>query len=40
MTTKHLIIFENSGHLPMIEEKERYEELLITVVLEESQNKY
>jgi pimeloyl-ACP methyl ester carboxylesterase len=36
---KHLIIFENSGHLPMIEEKERYEELLITVVLKDSHNK-
>ena len=35
---KQLIIFENSGHLPMIEEKERYEELLITVVLKESQH--
>ncbi len=36
---KHLIILENSSHLPMKEEKEKYEELLITVVLEESQNK-
>jgi pimeloyl-ACP methyl ester carboxylesterase len=36
---KNLIIFENSGHLPMIEEKQRYEELLTTVVLEEGQNK-
>ncbi|MFX0087314.1 MAG: alpha/beta fold hydrolase [Candidatus Hodarchaeota archaeon] len=33
---KYLIIFENSGHLPMIEEKERYEELLITVVLKDT----
>jgi len=36
---KKLIIFENSGHLPMIEEKERYEELLIKVVLRDSLNK-
>ncbi|MHA2347336.1 MAG: alpha/beta fold hydrolase, partial [Candidatus Hodarchaeales archaeon] len=36
---KHLIIFENSGHLPMIEEKERYEELLINTVLKETQIK-
>ncbi len=35
---KNFIIFENSGHLPMIEEKEKYEELLITVVLKNSQN--
>jgi pimeloyl-ACP methyl ester carboxylesterase len=33
---KKLFIFENSGHLPMIEEKVRYEELLINVVLKES----
>jgi pimeloyl-ACP methyl ester carboxylesterase len=36
---KHLIIFENSGHLPMIEEKERYEELLINVVLKDTLHK-
>ena len=30
---KELIIFENSAHFPMIEEKKRYEELLIDVVL-------
>jgi len=36
---KQLFIFENSGHMPMIEEKERYEELLINVVLTESLNK-
>ena len=36
---KKLIIFENSAHFPMIEEKERYQELLVTVVLKESQNK-
>ncbi len=35
---KNLIIFENSGHLPMIEEKGKYEELLINVVLKKSQN--
>lgn len=28
---KNLIIFEHSGHLPMIEEKKRYEELLINL---------
>lgn len=33
---KKLIIFENSAHFPMIEEKERYQELLINVVLKES----
>ena len=33
---KKLIIFENSAHFPMIEETERYEELLINVVLKES----
>jgi pimeloyl-ACP methyl ester carboxylesterase len=26
---KHFIIFENSGHFPMVEEKEKYQELLI-----------
>jgi len=36
---KKLIIFENSAHIPMIEEKERYEELLINVVLKDSLNK-
>jgi pimeloyl-ACP methyl ester carboxylesterase len=36
---KKLFIFENSGHLPMMEEKERYEELLINVVLKDSLNK-
>lgn len=36
---KTLIIFENSAHFPMIEEKERYQELLITVVLKECLNK-
>jgi len=35
---KKLVIFENSGHWPMIEEKEKYEELLINVVLKDSQN--
>ncbi|MFX0151477.1 MAG: alpha/beta fold hydrolase [Candidatus Hodarchaeota archaeon] len=30
---KKLIIFENSAHFPMLEEKKRYEELLIDVVL-------
>jgi pimeloyl-ACP methyl ester carboxylesterase len=36
---KKLIIFENSAHLPMIEEKEKYEEFLVKKVLRESQNK-
>jgi len=36
---KKLIIFENSAHVPMLEEKEKYEGLLINVVLKESQNK-
>ncbi len=35
---KKLIIFENSAHFPMMEEKERYEELLVKVVLKESHN--
>jgi pimeloyl-ACP methyl ester carboxylesterase len=35
---KKLIIFENSAHIPMIEEKEKYEDLLINVVLKENQN--
>jgi pimeloyl-ACP methyl ester carboxylesterase len=35
---KKLIIFENSAHFPMIEEKERYQELLINVVLKDSLN--
>lgn len=34
-----LIIFENSAHFPMIEEKEQYQDLLINVVLKESQDK-
>ncbi len=36
---KKLIIFENSAHFPMIEEKEKYQELLVNVVLKESQHK-
>jgi len=36
---KKLVIFENSAHFPMIEEKERYQELLINVVLKDSLNK-
>lgn len=36
---KKLIIFENSAHFPIIEEKEKYQELLINLVLKESQNK-
>ena len=34
---KNLIIFENSAHLPIIEEKEKYQDLLINVVLKEGQ---
>lgn len=36
---KKIIIFENSAHFPIIEEKEKYEDLLVNVVLKESQNK-
>jgi pimeloyl-ACP methyl ester carboxylesterase len=36
---KKLIIFENSGHIPFIEEKKKYQELLINIVLKESQFK-
>jgi pimeloyl-ACP methyl ester carboxylesterase len=36
---KKLIVFENSAHMPMIEEKERYEDLLINLVLKDNQNK-
>ena len=36
---KKLIIFENSGHMPMLEEKEKYQELLINLVLKESHGK-
>ena len=35
---KTLVIFENSAHLPTIEEKEKYQDLLVNVVLKESQN--
>lgn len=35
---KRLIIFENSAHLPILEEKEKYQNLLINVVLKEYQN--
>lgn len=33
----HLVIFEGSAHLPMIEEREKYEDLLVSVALKESQ---
>ncbi|MHC4154171.1 MAG: alpha/beta fold hydrolase [Planctomycetota bacterium] len=36
---KELVVFENSAHMPMVEEKERYEDLLVNLVLKESQNK-
>jgi len=32
---KKLFIFENSGHMPMIEEKEKYQELLIDLILKD-----
>jgi pimeloyl-ACP methyl ester carboxylesterase len=35
---KKFIIFENSAHLPMVEEKEKYQDLLVNVVLKESQD--
>jgi pimeloyl-ACP methyl ester carboxylesterase len=35
---KKLIIFENSAHLPIIEEKKKYQDLLVNVVLKENQN--
>jgi pimeloyl-ACP methyl ester carboxylesterase len=34
---KKLFIFEESGHMPMIEEKEKYQDVLIDVVSKESQ---
>jgi pimeloyl-ACP methyl ester carboxylesterase len=36
---KKNIIFENSAHMPMIEEKKKYEDLLINLVLKESHSK-
>jgi pimeloyl-ACP methyl ester carboxylesterase len=36
---KHFIVFENSGHFPMVEEKEKYQELLIDFVLKEINDK-
>jgi len=35
---KKLVIFENSGHWPMIEEKEKYLDTLVNIVLKESQD--
>jgi pimeloyl-ACP methyl ester carboxylesterase len=34
-----LFIFENSGHFQMIEEKEKYQDLLVNVVLKDNQDK-
>ncbi|MHA2236153.1 MAG: alpha/beta fold hydrolase, partial [Candidatus Thorarchaeota archaeon] len=34
---KNLVIFENSGHWPMLEEKAQYEDILINTVLKECQ---
>ena len=36
---KKIFIFENSAHMPITEEKEKYEDLLVNVILKESQNK-
>jgi pimeloyl-ACP methyl ester carboxylesterase len=36
---KELVVFEDSAHWPMIEETEKYQNLLINVVLKESQGK-
>ncbi|MBT8350353.1 MAG: alpha/beta hydrolase [Deltaproteobacteria bacterium] len=36
---KKLIIFKKSAHLPMLEEKKKYEDLLINIVLRESQDR-
>jgi pimeloyl-ACP methyl ester carboxylesterase len=33
---KHFIVFENSGHFPMIEETQKYREILINLVLKEN----
>ena len=35
---KELIVFDHSGHLPMMEEKEKYEKSLIDVVLKNTRN--
>ena len=34
----HLIMFEDSAHLPMIEEREKYQELLVSIASEEIRN--
>jgi pimeloyl-ACP methyl ester carboxylesterase len=34
---KHLVIFEGSAHFPMIEEREKYQDLLVSVASKESQ---
>lgn len=36
---KKLILFNNAAHLPMIEEKEKYQDLLVNMVLEECHEK-
>jgi pimeloyl-ACP methyl ester carboxylesterase len=36
---KYFIVFEYSGHFPMVEEKEKYHNLLIDLVLKESHDK-
>ena len=36
-TSKNLVIFEFSGHWPMIEEKAQYEDILVNTVLKECQ---
>lgn len=36
---KKLFILENSAHFPMLEEREKYEDILINIVLKDSQHK-
>jgi pimeloyl-ACP methyl ester carboxylesterase len=36
---KKLIVFENSAHCPMMEENEKYQDILVNIVLKESQHK-
>lgn len=35
---KQLILFENSAHFPIVEEKKKYQDMLVNVVLKESHN--
>ena len=36
---KKLVVFEQSAHCPMMEENEKYQDLLVNMVLKESQNR-